>query len=95
MIYLDYSATTPVDIDVFDTLSKVTKNYIGNPNSMHSLGQKSMELLESATKQIADIFGVSSNEIVYTGGSTESNNMAIIGAALANHKKETYNCFKT
>ena len=68
MIYLDYSATTPVDIDVFDTLSKVTKNYIGNPNSMHSLGQKSMELLESATKQIADIFGVSSNEIVYTGG---------------------------
>lgn len=87
MIYLDYSATTPVDIDVFDTLSKVTKNYIGNPNSMHSLGQKSMELLESAIKQIADIFGVSSNEIVYTGGSTESNNMAIIGAALANHKK--------
>ena len=87
MIYLDYSATTPVDIEVFDTLSKVTKNYIGNPNSMHSLGQKSMELLESATKQIADIFGVSSNEIVYTGGSTESNNMAIIGAALANHKK--------
>jgi aminotransferase, class V len=87
LIYLDYSATTPVDIDVFDTLSKVTKNYIGNPNSMHSLGQKSMELLESATKQIADIFGVSSNEIVYTGGSTESNNMAIIGAALANHKK--------
>lgn len=87
MIYLDYSATTPVDIDVFDTLSKVTKNYIGNTNSMHSLGQKSMELLESATKQIADIFGVSSNEIVYTGGSTESNNMAIIGAALANHKK--------
>lgn len=87
MIYLDYSATTPVDIDVFDTLSKVTKNYIGNPNSMHSLGQKSMELLESATKQIADIFGVSSNEVVYTGGSTESNNMAIIGAALANHKK--------
>ena len=80
MIYLDYSATTPVDIDVFDTLSKVTKNYIGNPNSMHSLGQKSMELLESATKQNADIFGVSSNEIVYTGGSTESNNMAIFSS---------------
>ncbi len=87
MIYLDYSATTPVDLDVFDTLSKVTKNYIGNPNSMHSLGQKSMELLESATKQIADIFGINPAEIIYTGGSTESNNMAIIGAALANHKK--------
>jgi len=87
LVYLDYSATTPVDIRVFDTLSKVTKDYVGNPNSMHSLGQKSMELLLSATKQIADIFGVNPTEIVYTGGSTESNNMAIIGAALANHKK--------
>ena len=87
MVYLDYSATTPVDIRVFDTLSKVTKDYVGNPNSMHSLGQRSMELLESATKQIADILGVNPTEIVYTGGSTESNNMAIIGAALANHKK--------
>ena len=57
MIYLDYSATTPVDLEVFDTLSKVTKNFVGNANSIHSLGQKSSELLESATKQIADIRG--------------------------------------
>lgn len=87
MIYLDYSATTPVDLEVFDTLSKVTKNFVGNANSIHSLGQKSSELLESATKQIADIFGVNPSEIVYTSGATEANNMALIGAALANHKK--------
>lgn len=87
MIYLDYSATTPVDISVFDTLSTVTKNFIGNANSIHSLGQKSSALLESATKQIADIFGVNPSEIVYTRGATEANNMALIGAALANHKK--------
>lgn len=87
MIYLDYSATTPVDISVFDTLSTVTKNFIGNANSIHSLGQKSSALLESATKQIADIFGVNPSEIVYTSGATEANNMALIGAALANHKK--------
>ena len=87
MIYLDYSATTPVDISVFDTLSNVTKNFIGNANSIHSLGQKSNELLESATKQIADIFGVNENEIVYTSGATEANNMALIGTALASHKK--------
>ncbi len=87
MIYLDYSATTPVDISVFDTLSNVTKNFVGNANSIHSLGQKSSELLESATKQIADIFGVNASEIVYTSGATEANNMALIGAALANHKK--------
>lgn len=87
MIYLDYSATTPVDLEVFDTLSKVTKNFVGNANSIHSLGQKSSALLESATKQIADIFGVNPSEIVYTSGATEANNMALIGAALANHKK--------
>ena len=87
MIYFDYSATTPVSYEVLDTLSKVTKDFIGNANSIHSLGDKSANLLESATKQIADIFGVNSNEIVYTSGATESNNMALIGTALANHKK--------
>lgn len=87
MIYLDYSATTPVDLEVFDTLSKVTKNFVGNANSIHSLGQRSSELLESATRQIADIFGVNPSEIVYTSGATEANNMALIGTALANHKK--------
>jgi len=87
MIYLDYSATTPVSFEVLDTISKVTKEFVGNANSLHILGQKSAGLLESATKQIADIFGVNSSEIIYTSGATESNNMALIGAALANHKK--------
>ncbi len=87
MVYLDYSATTPVSYEVLDTISKVTKEFIGNANSIHSLGQKSYQLLESATKQIADIFGVNSNEIVYTSGATEANNMAIIGVAMAHHKK--------
>ena len=87
MVYLDYSATTPVSYEVLDTISKVTKEFIGNANSIHSLGQKSYQLMESATKQIADIFGVNSNEIVYTSGATEANNMAIIGVAMAHHKK--------
>ena len=87
MVYLDYSATTPVSYEVLDTISKVTKEFVGNANSIHSLGQKSYQLLESATKQIADIFGVNSNEIVYTSGATEANNMAIIGVAMAHHKK--------
>ena len=87
MIYLDYSATTPVSFEVLDTISKVTKEFVGNANSLHILGQKSAGLLESATKQIADIFGVNSSEIIYTSGATEANNMALIGASLANHKK--------
>ncbi len=87
MIYLDYSATTPVSYEVLDTISRVTKDFIGNANSIHSLGVKSKELMDSATKQIADIFGVLESEITYTSGATEANNMALIGTALANHKK--------
>lgn len=87
MIYLDYSATTPVSYEVLDTISKVTKEFIGNANSIHSLGMKSANLLESATKQIADIFGVNSSEIIYTSGATEANNMALIGVAMAHHRK--------
>ena len=87
MIYLDYSATTPVSYEVLDTISKVTKEFVGNANSIHSLGMKSANLLESATKQIADIFGINSNEIIYTSGATEANNMALIGVAMAHHRK--------
>lgn len=87
MIYLDYSATTPVSFEVLDTYTKVTKEFVGNANSLHSLGVKSASLLDGATKQIADIFECNPSEIIYTSGATEANNMAIIGAALANHKK--------
>lgn len=87
MIYLDYSATTPVSYEVFDTISKVTKEFIGNANSLHALGLKSSNLLESATKQIAEIFNINTSEIVYTSGATEANNMALIGTAMAHHKK--------
>lgn len=87
MIYLDYSATTPVSYEVLDTISKVTKEFIGNANSIHALGKKSADLLESATKQIADIFGVNASEIIYTSDATEANNMAIIGVAMAHHRK--------
>ena len=81
MTYLDYSATTPVSYDVLDTYNKVTRDFIANPNSLHSLGLKSRELLNSATKQIADLFNVLESEIIYTSGATEANNMAIIGIA--------------
>ncbi len=87
MIYLDYSATTPVSSEVLDTMNKVTKEFIGNANSLNGLGIKSKELLESATKQIADLFGIKESEITYTSSSTESNNMALIGAALNRYKR--------
>jgi len=58
MIYLDYSATTPVSFEVLDSYTRTTKEFIGNANSIHSLGIKSKDLLNSATKQIADLFSV-------------------------------------
>ena len=87
MIYLDYSATTPVALEVQDTMNKVTREFIGNANSLNGLGIKSRNLLNSATKQVANCFNILESEITYTSSSTESNNLAIIGCALAYFKK--------
>ena len=65
MIYLDYSATTPVDERVLDTFVKVTRDYIGNPNSLHELGVEAKKLIDASTKQIADILKVKENEIIF------------------------------
>lgn len=82
MIYLDYSATTPVDERVLESYLKVTRDYIGNANSIHTLGSKSKELLIQATNQIADILNCHPKEIVFTSGASESNTTAIKQTAL-------------
>ena len=79
MIYLDYSATTPINEEVLDTYVKVSKEFIGNSNSLHRLGIKSRELEEISTKQIADLLGVKAKEIIYTSGASEGNNTVIKG----------------
>lgn len=85
MIYLDYSATTPVSFEVLDTFNRATKDFIGNPNSLHKLGVKSLDLINQATKQIADICNIMPREITYTYSATEANNLALIGVMMANH----------
>lgn len=87
MIYLDYSATTPIGFEVLDTYNRTSKDFFGNPNSLHEEGVKAKNLMNSATKQIAEIFNINESEITYTSGATMSNNLAIIGAALSYHKK--------
>ena len=79
MIYLDYSATTPVDLEVVDTYSRVCREFIGNPNSLHSLGVQAKKLIDASSKQIADILGIKTSEIIYTSGASEANNTAIKG----------------
>lgn len=79
MIYLDYSATTKTSDEVLDTFIKCSKEFIGNPNSLHGLGVKSRNIIETATKQISNLLNVKENEIIYTSGASESNNLAIKG----------------
>lgn len=95
MVYLDYSATTPVLPEVLDSYNKVTVEYFGNSNSLHSLGIKSQELLSSANKQVAELLNIKENEFVYTSGATQANNMAIIGAAITYRRYGNRICVST
>ena len=80
-IYLDYSATTPVDPRVVDALVPWLYEQFGNPASRsHSFGWAADEAVENARKQVADLVGADPREIVWTSGATESNNLAIKGA---------------
>ena len=81
MTYLDYSATTPVSEEVLESFCEVSRKYIGNPNSLHKLGTEANEMINKATNQIAKLLNVKPTEIIYTSGSSESNNLAIKGIA--------------
>ena len=81
MVYLDYSATTPVNKEVLDTFNKVSLDYFGNPNSLHRLGVEAKDLIDKSTEQIQNILRTT-KEVVYTSGSSESNNLVIKGVCI-------------
>ena len=81
-IYLDYGATTPVDPRVVDAMIPWLREHFGNPASRsHAWGWEAEEAVEKARGEVADLIGADSREIVWTSGATESNNLAIKGAA--------------
>ncbi len=82
MEYLDYAASTPVDSKVLNTYVEITKKYYANPNSSHYLGLEAKKLIDTYTNHIASLLNIKPQEIIYTSGSTEANNLAIKGAAL-------------
>ena len=86
MVYLDYSATTPVNEEVIATYSEACRKYIGNPNSIHKLGRESKEAIDNATSKIAKLLNIKESEIIYTSGASEANNTIIKGIA-AKHSK--------
>ena len=87
-IYLDNSATTRVYPEVADVVRKFMVDGYGNASSQHSLGRDAREAVEKAREKIAGFVGCSADEIVFTSGGTESNNLAIDGLALANPEKK-------
>jgi len=87
MLYLDNSATTKPYDEVLATYMKVAKDYFANPSSIHKLGSEAERLLSQSRQQVAGLLGVLPEEIIFTSGGTEGNNLAIKGAAFStNHK---------
>lgn len=79
-IYLDYNASSPIDTRVLDTMMDIYKNHIGNADSRtHNHGDQARAIVENARKAVAGLLGISSSEVFFTSGATESNNIAIQG----------------
>ena len=78
-IYLDHNATTPLDPAVVDAMMGVIKGAFGNPSSSYSLGQKAKDLMEDARREVALLLGCKSDEVIFTSGGSESNNMVLKG----------------
>lgn len=84
-IYLDHAAATPLDPEVREAMLPFldSQQGYGNPSSFHTMGKQAKDALEASRKKIADLLGASHEEIFFTSGGTESNNLAILGFARA------------
>lgn len=83
LIYLDHNATTPVAPEVLDAMLPYLQQHYGNPSSDHPLGHRAHQAVEQAREQVAPLIGAAAEEIVFTSGGTESNNLAIRGGTAA------------
>ena len=86
-VYLDHNATTPVDPEVLEAIMPHLQAAYGNPSSIHSRGNEARDAVEAARRTVAQALGCTARRVVFTGGGSESDNLAIKGAALA--RRET------
>lgn len=87
MIYLDNSATTKPSPSVLESFQHVSEKFFANPSSIHQLGGESEKLLFKAKEQASQLLGVERDEVIFTSGGTEGNNLAIKGIALEHQKR--------
>jgi cysteine desulfurase len=88
MIYLDHAATTPMRPEVFDAMRPYFLERFGNPSSLHSYGLDARAAVERARQQVASAIGASPQEIIFTSGGTESDNLALRGVLQRGGKKD-------
>ncbi len=86
-IYLDHNATTPIDPAVADAMAPYLRGGFGNPSSPHRLGREAKRAVEDARAELAALLGAEPDEIVFTSGGTESNNLAILGTPLRGERR--------
>src|SRR6266576_3691379 len=78
-IYLDHNATTPLLPDVWETMRPLTTGAFGNPSSAHRAGRMARRALEDAREKVAALLGALPDEVTFTSGATEANNLAVFG----------------
>ncbi|MHC5408918.1 cysteine desulfurase family protein [Listeria seeligeri] len=86
-IYLDHAATSPIHPEVVQTMLGAVTNTYGNPSSIHYAGREARKALDMARENIARIIHAEEKEVIFTSGGTEGDNLALIGAAMANKEK--------
>ena len=86
-IYFDNSATTPIKSEVLNAMMPFLTTEYGNPSSLYSVGRRAKHAIENARKQVAELLNCNSNEIFFTAGGSESDNLALKGFAYANKEK--------
>jgi cysteine desulfurase len=88
-IFLDNASTTKVDEDVIEAMLPYFSQFFGNPSSIHAFGREAREAIDTARAHVGDIIGARDDEIIFTAGGTESDNLAIKGIAYLNKEKRT------
>ena len=85
-IYLDYNASTPIAPEVAEVMLRTTGEAFGNPSSLHWAGVSARQILDKARGQVADLLACAPDEIVFTSGGSEANNLALKGAFYASNR---------